>query len=190
MRNSIVVTVALMIFSFTGCVFGEEARVTSPPEPWNEKIKGDVDEAVRLSVVDPVSSLLTFKSVLDRKKDGPTQRQRAWLSAKVESLRTQAIKTLQTDFDQTARGYDLRTALIASAVADKIGKESIKTQPAITELKNKVFAGSPDVTSVWAVSNVVGRFIEVPYSEGGSFNSDYSRDTAVDCHRSWSMVQG
>jgi len=21
-------------------------------------------------------------------------------------------------------------------------------------------------------------------------NSDYSRDTAVDCHRSWSMVQG
>ncbi|MBI5605240.1 MAG: hypothetical protein HY879_18035 [Deltaproteobacteria bacterium] len=173
MRNSVMVTVVLVILSFSGSVFGQTASVTSetwPTEPWNDKIKGDVDEAVRLYADDPVSSLLTFKSVMDRGTDGPTQTQKVWLSTKVESLRTRALKTLQTDFDQSTRANDLRTALIASTVADKIGKESIKTQPAMTGLKNKVFAGSRDVTSVWAVSNVVGRFIEVPYSEGVSFS--------------------
>lgn len=174
MRNSVMMTVVLVALSFSGSVFGQAAKVTSetsPTEPWNEKIKGDVDEAIRLSADDPVRSLLTFKSVMDRGTDGPTQTQKAWLSAKVESLRPRALKTLQTDFDESARANDFRTALIASTVADKIGKASLVTQPSMTELKNRVFVGSPDLPSVWAVSNVVARFIEAPYSEGSSFNS-------------------
>ena len=168
----IVAPAAVIILSLFGSVSGKEPRSTSvppPSEPWNKEIKGDVEEAIRLSAADPISSLLTFKSVMDRGKDGPTQTQRKWLSEKLENLRVPTLKTLQIDFDQAVKDHDLRTALIASIVADKIGKNSLITEPAITKLKNTVFVGSPDLPSFWAVSNAAGKPTEAVYKEEGSF---------------------
>jgi len=148
-----------------GLASTDKTLKTSPVETWDKKIKSDVDAAVSLSETDPVSSLLMLKSVIDHETKGLTNTQKVWLSEKVESLRARALETLQTDFDQSIRTNDFRTALLVSIVADKVGKESIKTQPAMTELKNKVFAGQQEVISVLSVSDAIGKFIEGSYSE-------------------------
>ncbi|MGH9842949.1 MAG: hypothetical protein ACREEM_29785 [Blastocatellia bacterium] len=124
-----------------------------------------MERAIIYSGADPAASLLEFKEVLENKKHTPNAQQKAWLDRQIESLRPQAVANLQADYDAAARELDLRGMIIASAVANKIGKDSIKATPAMAETQKQLLTGVNSSRYVWSVSEATSSVISGDYEE-------------------------
>jgi hypothetical protein len=154
-----------------------------PPEPsvsapkampalskWNKSLRDDVERAARLRSTDAVSALLLFKTVHDRKKDGPTPSQKIWLSEQISALTPTALATLRRDYEQAAKESNLLDMLLVQVVSNKIAKGSIDVAGELTVVKNRVFTGQGTPEYVWKVDQPLLENIDSPYTEGGSFN--------------------
>jgi len=99
-----------------------------------------------------------------------------------------AIRSIAANPDSAARGclrstYSLMTLDDAKALAPTIVTSVKEMAPA-----NTMFSKGVRLAGIQAMARL--RIEEGIPLTVFMMNSDYSRDTAVDCHRSWSMVQG
>lgn len=134
---------------------------------WHKDLRGDVDEAARLSVTDPVSAALLYKDVLEGGKK-PTAEQRVWLTQQIASLGPRASEILQGDYDRAAKATDVRGIVLAAAAAERIGATSLRREPALEEIKKKMLEGG-ESASLWKISEVSATFSK-GYSESGGMN--------------------
>jgi len=191
LRRSLTLLLFVLIISSSGCRRSQPqiASQTSPssatpkkeatplpaPDPalereagklrFDDSLKRELERAITYSGADPAASLLEFKEVLENKKHLPNAQQKAWLDRQIKSLQPQAVANLQADYDAAARELDLRGMIIASAVANKIGKDSIKATPAMAEAQKQLLAGANSGRYVWSVSEATSSVVSGDYEE-------------------------
>jgi hypothetical protein len=137
-----------------------------PDLKWDKSVVKDVNEAAGLSAKDPVSALMLFKNVATNTKK-PKPEQKAWLDQQIAALQPQALAVLQQDYEAASKALDLRGMIFSSATANEIAKDTIKTEPLITETKTKVLAGTSGAGDIWKITNATAVPIKGSYSEGG-----------------------
>jgi hypothetical protein len=90
--------------------------------------------------------------------------QREWLKKAVEAARPAALAVLDQDFKSAVAARDLRGAVIAAAVAEKVQKDGLAgARAAVATLKKDILAGTPAAQSVWKVTQAKGRRLEHGY---------------------------
>jgi hypothetical protein len=142
------------------------AQASGPDLKWHKDLRGKVDEATRLAATDPVEAAVIFKEVLSGSRKKPTPAQRAWLEEQLASLQPRAGEVLQADYDRAAKATDLRGMILAAAVAREVGYTSLRQEPTLDEVKNRMLEGAP-VPELWKISEVAASFAK-GYSESGS----------------------
>jgi hypothetical protein len=137
---------------------------------WKEQFKKDIDKAIANYEHDQVSAYLTFREILDRTKDGPTKQQEEWLEDAAAACRPRALAVVTADFVRAVDTGDLRTALVASIVANKIHPAGVGDKSSsLAVLKNRLFSPEPPAQSVWKIEDVNASEIKGAYSEGNAF---------------------
>ncbi len=86
---------------------------------------------------------MELQKIVEQTQKGPNAKQKAWLETQIAALTPDALAFLQQTIDDAVLVLDLRSMIIASAVAERIKKGAIPTSDRMKEVKNKVFAGAP-----------------------------------------------
>ncbi len=137
---------------------------------WAEETKKKLDTVMANYAGDQVSAYLTLNEILNRKledKDRPTDTQRAWLEKAVVAVQPRAIDVLRRDFAAAVASRDLRGALIALSVAEKVRKDGLpEAKAALPRLKSDLFSGKPIDRPIWKIHEPKATWLKEAYTEG------------------------
>ena len=134
---------------------------------WEPTFKPAFDRVVANYKNDPVSAYFSFRDLHDRKTNGPTEKQKAWLSKAAGVCRAYALAVVTADYVRTSEAGDLRGALISSVVAKKIHAVGVGEKGlSLAAVKSRTMSNEKVAEPIWKVEAASASAIEGDFADG------------------------
>lgn len=139
---------------------------TLPPLPntqWSEKTKTKIDLVMKNYSSDQVSPYLTFREMVNDKKENLNSEQKKWLEDAKSNLKPRAIDVLNWDIKIARSSKDLRGAYIALLTLEHVEENdedlaaTDATLPKLKDLVKELL--QENSASVWEIKGATGEFL-------------------------------